>query len=133
MSPASTLGISLAVVQVESLSTVLSLLEIEPDTLLLVAHPPRLRPFLRATRSPPVLVHHVRTSPLRTGVSPHSANVVSSTQAAPRFAVEPICLAVSILSPGSFASATTLRLIYSGGHPSCAIGSLSAFPSLLAA
>ena len=44
-----------------------------------------------------------------------------------------MCFDVSILIPGSFASAPTLGPIYSGGHPSFGIGSLSAFLSLLAA
>ena len=44
-----------------------------------------------------------------------------------------MCFDVNILIPGSFASASTLGRIYSGGHPSSGIGSFSAFLSLLAA
>ena len=88
MLSASSLGIPLAKVPVEGLGIVLSLLDIEPDTLLLVAHPSRLRTFLCATRFPPFSV-----SPSYTYVTVENCCLSSihecglRTQAAPSFTI----------------------------------------------
>ena len=119
MSSTSSLLIPLTVVQVEGLSTVLSLLDIEPDTLLLVTHPSRLRSFL------------MRMLPSRNGFSSHSTNVVYIQRLLLTWPFNRSALLYSTLSVRSFTSATTLRLIYSGGHSSTGIGSFSAFLSLL--
>ena len=131
LSSTSSLLIPLTVVQVEGLSTVLSLLDIEPDTLLLVTHPSRLRSFLHTTRFPPVLALLMRMLPSRNGVSSHSTNVVYIQRLLLTWPFNRSALLYGTLSVRSFTSATTLGLIYSGGHSSTGIGSFSAFLSLL--
>ena len=131
MSSASSLLVLLAVVQVEGLGTVLSLLDIEPDTLLLVTHPSRLS-FLHATRFPAVLAL-MRMLPSRNGVSSHSTNVVYIQRLLLTSPFNRSALLYGTLSARSFPSATTLGLIYSGGLSSTRTRSFSAFLSLLAA
>ena len=122
-----------SVVCSDTLSTVLSFLDVKPGTLFLVAQPlaEDAFPSYKISSNPDSSKVYVAVENWR--LSLHSANVFY----VPR---PPLALSfdrsaspcVRILSPGSFASAATLGLTFSGGHPSSDIGSFPASLSPLA-